>query len=698
LNQWKAGKEDEKTMKQRLVFLALVLILLAAILTALPASKRNRLAAAENDSLSFQLDVEANKQGVAISPNLFGAFFEDINYAADGGLYAELVQNRSFEFASHAKHWSLVRKGGDEVDGTFKIAGENPLNPNNPNYAQVTAPKIKTGQEFGISNSGFGGIPILAGESYNFSFYARSGNYNGLLKISLEDMDQHVFATAQIAMITNRWQKYSGKLQSNTTENRARLVVTLTGPGTVDMDMISLFPAKTWKNRANGLRPDLMQLLADLKPKFLRFPGGCVVEGNKLTDAYDWKNTIGDVAERRENTNLWGLGRPYSYDQSYGLGFYEFFQLCEDIGAEPVPVLNAGMACQVRNNFYTYSSDTNVAYPLEQLAKSKYVQDMIDLLEFANGPATSVWGAKRAAMGHPEPFNLKYLGIGNENWGPEYKERYDICRSELLARSPYAQKIKLIMSSGTVPDGMVFDDVWNTARSQENYVGLVDEHFYMKPEWFYDNVNRYDEYERGGTKVFAGEYAAHVTGKRNNMEGALAEAAFMTGLVRNSDVVEMACYAPLFNHASYSQWVPDLIFFNQTASYGTPNYYVQKMFSTNMGTYTLNSNMRKIKTKEAQKAGKLYSVVSKDEKTGDFIITVVNPTGDDLGVKINLTKAGNVGPTGKATVLTSGDLSGENSFSEPEKVVPVTSNINAGTTFNYQFKKYSLTVLRIPAR
>ncbi|HYH02694.1 MAG TPA: alpha-L-arabinofuranosidase C-terminal domain-containing protein [Bacillota bacterium] len=853
-------------MQRKTFWLITVVVMLMIVMTGGPLMQTKQIAVASDGDIAYQLDIQASKKGVTVSPTLFGVFFEDINYGADGGLYAELIPNRSFEFPVR-RNWSLVRKG--EADGTFAVAKDNPLNAKNPCYARISVIK----GEFGIFNPGFGRLPITSGENYNLSIYARSSDYTGPINISLEGADGQVYAKGQIPKITGTWNKYTCKLQANATETRARLVVTVNGAGTVDLDMVSLFP-KTWKNRENGLRQDLVQLLADLKPKFFRFPGGCVVEGERLADAYDWKNSIGDVAERRETMNLWGVGKNYSYNQSYGLGFYEYFLLCEDIGAEPVPVLNVGMACQVRNKFYIFNDEPNIASPIQTFAKSKYVQDMIDLLEFANGPATSEWGAKRAAMGHPEPFHLKYLGVGNENWGPDYKERYDICRRELLARSPYAKKVKLIISSGVAPDSREFNDIWNLARSKDNYVDLVDEHFYMNPDWFYNSVNRYDEYERTGTKVFAGEYAAHLGSRRNSMEAALAEAAFLTGVVRNSDVVEMACYAPLLNHVNYSQWRPDLIFFNHTDSYGTPNYYVQKLFSNNTGTFTVPSNLRKLETnvlkpaysiqgkiglgswlteveykevkvtsntdgsvlfednfqKESEKwtpgrgawkvrqgvmsqslraedcrtvagnqdwnnytltlkarktggnegflipfgfldaknyyhlniggwgntqtviektnngtghifigkpiqlgiengrwydikivlngmnikcyvdnmkkpvidatdvvaEGKLYSVVTKDKASGDLIVTVVNSAGVDLNTKINLMNVGNLGSNGTATVLTSGDLAGENSFSEPKKVAPVTSNFKVSPNFTYRFDKFSLTVLRIP--
>ena len=648
------------------------------------------------NSRLFSLEIDGAQKDVAINPTLFGAFFEDINYAADGGLYAELIQNRSFEFDDPTQFWTPVRKGKG-ANGTFTAHSTQPLNPNNPNYLRITITGPKQGPgEFGVANPGFGGIPVAAGADYHFSVYARSDNFHGALHISLAGENGRIYAQARIPRLTVGWRRYSAVLHSRFTDTDAQLAVTADAPGTVDLDMVSLFPARTWKNRSNGLRPDLVRLLADLKPKFLRFPGGCIVEGNKLADAYSWKNSIGPVAERPMNHNLWGLGQPYPYNQTYGLGFYEFFLLCEDIGAEPLPLVNAGMACQVRNYNYTTSDDSRIAYPVAKLAESDYVQDAIDLLEFANGPATSRWGAKRAAMGHPDPFHLKYLGIGNENWGPEYQERFDIFRTQLLARSPYAKDIRLIVCSGTEPAGRIFDDTWQWVRSKPGQIALVDEHFYQDPEWFFDNVHRYDGYDRHGAGVFVGEYAAHEFRRRNTMLTALAEAAFMTGLVRNADVVKMASYAPLFNNINYPQWLPDLIFFDNAGAYGTPDYYVQKLFSVNTGTYTLHSELSEATGRDPEQE-RLYTVVTKDENDGAIIIFMVNAADRDYPVQIRINDVAKAGWDGTATVLAAEDLNSGNSFAQPAKVVPGTTHIRTDSAFRYTFKKYSLTVLRLRA-
>jgi len=506
---------------------------------------------------SAVLTVDTSNPGIEISQMLYGVFYEDINYAADGGLYAELVRNRSFEFLRRLEGWGRLLK---QDNGTIVIENQNPLNENNRYYAKLVSDG--SGKELGLINSGYGGIAVSEGKCYDFSVYARcEDGFDGRLLVTLESLQGEVYGNTVISGITDEWQKYTAEILSAETDKAARLVVRVEGEGCVCLDMISLFPRDTWMGRDNGLRPDLVEMLVDLKPAFLRFPGGCIVEGHSIINAYRWKDTIGDVAERKVNSNLWG------YYQSYGLGFYEYFLLCEDLGAEPVPIVNAGISCQVRGAEYV---------PMHQL--DEWVQDALDLIEFANGPVDSTWGAVRAALGHPEPFNLKYLGIGNENWGPEYHKRYEVFHRAIKDKYP---DIKLIAGPGVSYEGSSYeaDKAWAEATG----VDIFDEHMYCPPQWFFNNADRYDDYARGDMKIFVGEYAAHGPGRRNNLEAALAEAAFMTGLERNSDIVHMAAYAPLFNKVGSSQWVPDLIWFDNTRVYGTPSYYVQKMFSTNLG-------------------------------------------------------------------------------------------------------------------
>jgi len=375
-------------------------------------------------------------------------------------------------------------------------------------------------------------------------------------------------------------EKHSAVLRPKTTDAKAKLYVLTEGPGTVDLDMISLFPERTWKNRPGGLRADMVQLLADMKPGFLRFPGGCIVEGNVLTNRYQWKTTIGPIEERKLIINRWNFEfrhRPTpDYYQSFGLGFFEYFQLSEDLGAEPLPILNCGMACQF---------NSGQLVPLDEL--DPYLQDALDLIEFANGPVTSTWGAQRAAMGHPLPFHLKLLGIGNEQWGPQYVERYAQFHKVLKQRHP---EIQLISAAGPSPADERFDFLWPKMR--ELKADIVDEHCYANPTWFFTSVNRFDNYDRSGPKVFFGEYAAQSdkivsVDNKNNWECALSEAAFMTGMERNAEVVRMASYAPLFGHVDGWQWTPNLIWADNLRSYGTPNYHVQSLFAQNRGDVVL---------------------------------------------------------------------------------------------------------------
>lgn len=528
-----------------------LLVLTGTVLAGQPVS----------EDYSAVLTIHTDNPSVEISQMLYGIFYEDINSAADGGLYAELVKNRSFEFLRRLDGWGRLNK---QENGSIVIENLNPLNENNRYYVKLVSDG--SGEELGLVNSGYGGIAVAEGKYYDFSVYARCDDgFEGRLVVTLENAQGEVYGKTVISGITRQWQRFSGEILATASDSRARLAVRVDGPGSVYLDMISLFPRDTWMGRENGLRKDLVQMLVELQPAFVRFPGGCIVEGNSIINAYRWKHTIGDVAERKINANLWG------YYQSYGLGFYEYFLLCEDLGAEPVPIVNAGISCQVRGAEYV---------PMDQL--DEWVQDALDLIEFANGPVDSTWGAVRAALGHPEPFNLKYLGIGNENWGPEYHQRYEVFHRAIKEKYP---DIKLIAGPGTAYEGASYEA--DKAWAESVGVDVFDEHMYCPPQWFFNNADRYDDYPRGDMVIFVGEYAAHGANRRNNLEAALAEAAFMTGLERNSDLVHMAAYAPLFNKVGYSQWVPDLIWFDNTRVYGTPSYYVQKMFSTNLGDWVL---------------------------------------------------------------------------------------------------------------
>jgi len=625
---------------------------------------------------------------------MFGIFFEDINFGADGGLYPERVKNRSFEFPDPLMGWKEIGHG--DYKGTVTVLDANPINANNSHYLHIEVEKPGAG--FGAMNEGFRGIGVQRRAAYTFSLYARNiehaqraGNTRSVeripvaLRIELEDENGRSLSTGRLVGLTPTWKKYAITLIPSATSLKAHLNILAEGRGAIDLDMVSLFPMGTWKNRENGLRSDLVQLLKDMKPGFLRFPGGCIVEGRYLKTRYQWKTTIGDLANRRLIINRWNDEFKHKpapdYYQSFGLGFYEYFQLSEDIGAEPLPIINCGMACQ-------FNSAELV--PLDQL--DPYIQDALDLIEFANAPVTSSWGRLRAQMGHPAPFNLKMMGVGNEQWGPQFIERYEQFAKVLKEKHP---EITLISDAGPSPNDDRFRFLWSKLR--ELKADIVDEHYYMAPSWFLANSDRYDNYPRTGPRVFAGEYAAQSVGiaspnNRNNWECALAEAAFVTGLERNADVVRMASYAPLFAHVDAWQWTPDLIWFNNLRSYGTPNYYVQKLFSTNKGTHILP-----VLLDGSPKNGQqnLYASASLDRPAGEVVLKIVNAAASPKEVRINLAGSGAIKKTGKAFVLASSDLQAENSFDGPTKIFPLERPLIAAREFNYTLAPNSFTVLRV---
>ena len=631
------------------------------------------------------ITVQVNKPGAQIPRTLFGLFFEDINFGADGGLYPERVKNRSFEFPNPMMGWKPLDPR--DTTGQLQIFDQGSIKDTpNSHYLRIKAAAGSKG--FGVVNEGFRGIGVQENTEYRFSVKARRVDGSpAALRVEVVD-DTRVLAETQVTGFTNLWKTYTATLRPSATSNKARLNLILQGGGTVDVDLVSLYPKDTWQNRPNGLRTDLVKLLKDMKPGFLRFPGGCIIEGRTLDQRYQWKTTIGDLDERRLIINRWNTEfnwRPTpDYFQSFGLGYYEYFLLSEDLGAEPLPILNCGMACQFNSGELA---------PLEDL--DHYIQDAIDLIEFANAPVTTKWGKKRAAMGHPKPFNLKMIGIGNEQWGPQYVERYEVFARVLKQKYP---KIALISSAGPSPDGERFDFLWQKLR--ELNADLIDEHYYSAPKWFRDNAARYDNYPRHGPKVFAGEYAAQSVGiaspeNRNNWECALSEAAFVTGLERNSDVVQMSSYAPLFGHLDAWQWTPNLIWFDNLRSYGTPNYYVQKMFSVNQGTRQLP-----VLVDGSTKNGvnDLYTSASVDEQTGHVILKVVNTGSSSTDVTITLDGAKGSSEKGAVFVLQSSDLKAENSLDQPTKIAPVERVLPMSSGFVYGFMPHSFTVLRIPSR
>jgi alpha-N-arabinofuranosidase len=637
------------------------------------------------------ITVQADKSGAKISPMMWGVFFEDINFGADGGLYAEMVKNRSFEFPNATMGWS--KKG---VGGKLSIRDVNPFEPMNPHYLRIEAQN--PGDGFGVTNEGFRGIGLRKGQKYWFSVYARGPLGPMAFKVEVVASDGRKIAEGRFVGVSENWQKYTCTMVALDTDAKAKLNLLATKAGLLDVDMVSLFPGDSavassplMPTPVPGLRKDLVQMLADLKPGFLRFPGGCIVEGRDIDNRYQWKNTIGDINKRKLIISRWNneFDHRYTEDyfQSFGLGFYEFFVLSEGIGAEPMPIINCGMACQF---------NTAQLVPLKQL--QPFVQDALDLIEFANGPATSTWGSRRAEMGHPEPFNLKMLGIGNEQWGPQYIERYNVFAKAIKERYSY---IQLIVATGSDPE--IFPNgpaevkfLWSQWRKIKP--DIVDEHFYRGPDWFLDNADYYDNYDRDGIRIFVGEYAAQSVGvaspnNRNNWLCALAEAAFMTGLERNADLVMMSCYAPLFGHVDGWQWTPNLIWFDNLRVFGTPNYYVQQLFSHNRGDVVLPVQL----DQPPMRADKVrfYATACKEVKSGDIILKVVNATSRKVQANINLKGAGKLNSAGSAIILAA-NLRDVNSLDNPRKVSPVSSQVDGiKSEFEYKFKPYSLTVLRL---
>lgn len=630
---------------------------------------------------SKTLVVKAGTPVAPIQPTMWGLFFEDINFAADGGIYAELVKNRSFEFYKPLMGWE---KTGEEYVGQFQII--NSQNENNPRHLRLESLQ---GKELGLINEGFRGMGVTAGEKYDFSVFARQGTGISTLKVELIDSTGVVLGQTEVGGFSGDWKKYEAKLTSSATQSKAKLRVTLSGKGVLEIDMVSLFPENTWKNRKNGLRADLVQKLADMKPGFIRFPGGCIVEGHELETRYQWKKTVGNVENRQLNINRWNTEFPYrnapDYFQSYGLGFFEYFLLAEDIGAEPLPILNCGMACQF-NSCELVSLD----------ALDPYIQDVLDLIEFANGSTTTQWGKLRADMGHPEPFNLKMVGVGNEQWGTQYVDRLKIFMKVLNEKHP---EIIFVGGSGPFSDGKDFDYLWKEMR--ELNVKMVDEHYYRSPEWFLQNTARYDSYDRKGPKVFAGEYAAHdKEGKdsesRNTWKSALAEAALMTGLERNADVVHMASYAPLFGNVDAWQWRPDLIWFDNLNTVATPNYYVQKLFSTNAGTELVSAL---VDGKPLTGQDSLYASATIDSETSELVVKMVNVAKKPAMLNISLEGRKIAGNEMNLQFLTHADLTAYNRVGKPETIAPVEKKQKlSGKKMIFTLDALSLTVARIPLK
>lgn len=653
-----------------------------------------------------RLVIEAGKPGAEIPATLYGHFFEDINFGADGGLYAELVKNRSFEFPNHLQGWKTFGKVAVLDDGPFD---------RNPHYVRLSSAGHSQ-KHTGLENEGFFGIGIKEGGQYRFSVWARGES--GKIRVELIDPasmgETQVLTGEELEITSGEWKKYTLILTSPVTFAKAHLRIFLESDTPVDLEHVSLFPTDTWKGRENGLRKDLVQALVDTKPGVFRFPGGCIVEGTDLATRYQWKNSVGPVENRPLNENRWQYCFPYrfypDYYQTYGMGFYELFLLAEDMGAAPLPVLSCGLACQFQNN----SPDAHV--PVDSL--DAYIQDALDLIEFANGGTDTKWGGLRAEMGHPAPFGLKFIGIGNEQWGPEYPARLKQFVEAIRSHYP---DIRIVGSSGPNSESADFDSVWpdiEKAGYEKNWamdyvrsfdylwpemkklgVDLVDEHFYRPEDWFLKSGSRYDSYDRHGPKVFAGEYACHGNGKKwNHFEASLLEAAFLTGVERNADVVEMATYAPLLAHVEGWQWRPDLIWFDNLRSVRTCSWYVQSLYGHNHGTRVVPLLMDGSAVSGGENQHGLFASCVWDEPTRSYIVKAVN-TSDAAcplvlefnGLKRKVQIESNVA----CTMFHSDDLDAENTLDNPECVVPSESQlVMEGTSLQTELPAKTFAIYR----
>ena len=631
-----------------------------------------------------QMVIQANKIGAEIQPTMYGHFFEDINFGADGGLYAELVKNRSFDFPQNLMGWDVFGKVTLQDDGPFE---------RNPHYVRLSDPG-HAHKRTGIENEGFFGIGIKGKEKYRFTVWARGENQKIIVELIDNDTmgESQVITSQELAINSKEWKKYEVILTPGETQDKAHLRIFLASPGDVDLEHVSLFPVDTWKGRENGLRKDLVQALVDTKPGVFRFPGGCIVEGTDLASRYNWKNSVGPVENRPINENRWHYTFPHrffpDYFQTYGMGFYELFLLAEDMGAEPLPVLSCGLSCQFQND------DPKAHVPVDQL--DSYIQDALDLIEFANGDTSTKWGKLRADMGHPAPFNMKFIGIGNEQWGPEYPARLKQFVEAIRKAYP---DMKIIGSSGPNSEGEDFEYLWPEMKKLK--VDLVDEHFYRPESWFLKSGNRYDNYDRKGPKVFAGEYACHGAGKKwNHFHASLLEAAFLTGVERNADVVYMATYAPLLAHVEGWQWRPDLIWFDNLRSVRTCTWYVQSLYGHYKGTNVVPLTMDKkpVSGQEGQKG--LFASAVWDEPSQSYIVKIANTSDQAQKVSLEfkgLKKSAKLGE-GKVITLHSDNPDAENTLDKPNLIVPKEASVSLdGNTLNtevgamtfavYTFKK-----------
>ena len=633
--------------------------------------------------LKATIQVNAS-QGKSISDHLIGIFFEDINYAADGGLYAELVQNRDFEYSpkdgsrqawNGGYAWSVTDGQGD-----MEIATQHPVHENNPHYAILNVRQVGTA----LQNDGYDGIALKKGEKYDFSCFARlaDGSTKSKVVVCLLDQKGNEVGKASVRVSSKDWKMLKAVLTAQKDVRAAKLSLRPKTIGSYHFDMVSLFPQHTFKGRKNGLRADLAQALADLHPRFVRFPGGCVAHGDGIDNIYDWKGSIGPLEARKPLRNLWG------YHQTRGLGYFEYFQFCEDIGAEPVPVLAAGVPCQNSGTCSHHSEDEieckgqQKGIPLEKMPA--YIQDVLDLIEYANGDARRTeWGRKRAEAGHPEPFNLKYIGIGNEDLITEvFEERFTMIYKAVREKYP---EVTVIGTVGPFYEGTDYEEGWKLADRLG--VPMVDEHYYVAPGWFIHNQDYYDRYDRSKPKVYLGEYAAHLPERPSNLETALSEALYLTAVERNADVVTMTSYAPLLAKEGHTQWRPDLIYFNNEEVKPTVGYYTQQMYGLNAGneyfasTITLDNGLDAVKKRVG------VSVV-KNSASGDYIVKLVNMLPVEVCSEVEFEGVAFVNSKAQKTVLT-GSPSDEN-------VTPLKEEMEMREHgFTYTLPSYSFTVIRI---
>lgn len=623
-----------------------------------------------------------------ISEHLIGVFFEDLNYAADGGLYAELIQNRDFEYSSKDgnkdKNWNSTYAWSIQGDGTtFTIGTDQPVHVNNPHYAilDVHAP----GAAF--MNAGFGGIIAKKGEKYDFSMFSKvlGGGKGGKTLVQLVTKEGKEIARTVMKLSSKDWKKQSITLTATEDADSTILVLSPQTVGCYALDMISLFPQKTFKGHKNGLRADLAQAIADIHPRFVRFPGGCLAHGDGVDNIYNWKETIGPLEARKPAPNIW------RYHQTRGLGYFEYFQFCEDINAEPLPVVAAGVPCQNSGINGPSHHSTNIitangqqgGIPMKEMGQ--YIQDVLDLIEYANGDAKkTVWGKERAKAGHPAPFNLKYLGVGNEDMISDvFKERFTMICNAVKEKYP---DIIVIGTTGPFSEGTDYEEGW--AFADELGIPMVDEHYYNTPGWFIHNQNYYDHYDRNKSKVYLGEYAAHLPGRPSNIETALAAALFLTSVERNGDVVAMTSYAPLLAKEGCIQWNPDLIYFNNKEVKPTVDYYVQQMYGQNAGNEYISAEVL-LDNNQISVKKRIGTSVVRDGKTGDLIVKLVNMLPVCVNAHLEIPSLKGINAIVTKTLLMGNPVDVD--------VVPVSETIGISDKFPYELPAYSFTVLRIQA-